>query len=96
LAVDRVLAQSVPETSLAQVQRVWEEVAGQAVAGSASPVGERSGEILVECESATWAAELSMMSEQLLAGLRAALPGVEIERMRFVTGGRRHPSKPGF
>ena len=62
-----------PQTALARVQAVWGEALGEGIATAAAPAGERAGIVSVACQSATWAQELSLMHDELLARLNAAL-----------------------
>ena len=58
---------------LAAVQSVWNDVVGGQIAEVAAPVAERSGAVVVECESAVWAQELDLMQDSLLGALRDRL-----------------------
>ncbi|MGH2956659.1 MAG: DciA family protein, partial [Solirubrobacterales bacterium] len=59
-------------------------------AAEAAPVAERDGVVTVACSSATWANELDLLSDQILARLRAELPsGAALEGLRFTL--RRDP-----
>ena len=64
-----------PATVLAGVQEGWAQAAGAEVARHSEPVSERGGVVTVRCESGVWAAELSMMSEELLERLNEARDG---------------------
>ena len=78
-----------PATVLAGVQDEWSQVAGAEIARHCEPVTERAGIVTVRCESGVWAAELSMMSEQLLERLNQSRgPGRQVRELRFVTGPR--------
>lgn len=92
-------AEVAPLTLLAAVQGVWAEVAGSAVAAEGEPVAERDGVVTVACRSATWAHELDLLQEELLARLNAALAGAEregegaswrVEQLRFTADAARH------
>jgi predicted nucleic acid-binding Zn ribbon protein len=61
-------------TLLADVQTRWAEVAGEEVARQAMPASERAGVVTVRCSSAVWAAELAMMSADLLRRLNEGRP----------------------
>ena len=76
-----------PATVLAGVQEGWAAAAGAEVARHSEPVSERGGVVTVRCESGVWAAELSMMSGQLLERLNEARgPGSQVREIRFVVG----------
>ena len=72
-AVRLVRESAAPRTGLAAVQSVWAEAVGEGIGAVAMPVSERSGTIIVECESAVWAQELDLMQESMLASLRDRL-----------------------
>jgi predicted nucleic acid-binding Zn ribbon protein len=90
LALRDALAGSAPKTLLASVQAVWAEACGAAIAAESQPVAEREGVITVACRSATWAAELDLMQEELRKRLNAALPDDRITGLRFTADGARH------
>jgi predicted nucleic acid-binding Zn ribbon protein len=73
LAVGDLAERLAPLTVLAEVQRVWPAVAGEAIAAEATPTGERGGTLQVTCRSAVWAQELDLMGPDLLTRLNAAL-----------------------
>jgi predicted nucleic acid-binding Zn ribbon protein len=77
-----------PATLLAEVQRVWPEVAGDAIAREAAPVSERGGVVTVACAASVWAQELDLMAPLLIERLNAAIAAGEVRRLRCVTGAR--------
>jgi predicted nucleic acid-binding Zn ribbon protein len=68
-----------PQTTLAEVQRVWPAAVGEAIAAQAAPTGERDGLLTVTCSSAVWAQELDLMGPELVGRINAAL-GVDAVR----------------
>ena len=77
-----------PATLLAAVQRAWPGAVGEAIAREASPVAERSGVVTVACRSSTWAEELDLLRDQILARLRAELDDPEgLAGLRFSASG---------
>jgi predicted nucleic acid-binding Zn ribbon protein len=83
-AVESALQQVEPATLLASVQSAWASAVGEAIAREASPVAERDGVVSVACRSATWAQELDLLGDQILARLRSELPeGASLEALRF-------------
>jgi predicted nucleic acid-binding Zn ribbon protein len=81
-------ARLAPRTLLAEVQDGWETAAGPEIARHCEPASETGGVLTVRCSSAVWAAELSMMSAQLLERLNAARgPARPVREIRFVVGG---------
>jgi predicted nucleic acid-binding Zn ribbon protein len=83
-AIAAVRASVEPKTPLAAVQRAWPGALGERIAEQAQPVSERDGVVTVACRAATWAQELDLLQEDLLAKLRPALGETPIERLRFV------------
>jgi predicted nucleic acid-binding Zn ribbon protein len=75
-----------PTTTLARVQRTWPQVVGPVIARAGSPTAERDGVLTVTCADAVWAAELDMMSAELIARLNRALEGELIHKLRCRTG----------
>ena len=71
-----------PATLLAEVQRVWPQVAGERFARAAEPVAERDGVVTVACESAVWAQELDLLSERVVEALNEALGRPAVRRLR--------------
>ena len=71
-----------PQTTLAEVQRVWPDAVGSVVAAQAEPTGERDGVLTVTCSSAVWAQELDLMGPELVARLNAALGSEKIRSLR--------------
>jgi predicted nucleic acid-binding Zn ribbon protein len=85
-AIGRLRSELAPPTLLAQVQERWHEAVGDGVAREAEPVFERDGVVTVSCRSATWASELSMLSNGLLARINELLPtGFQVRALRFTT-----------
>jgi predicted nucleic acid-binding Zn ribbon protein len=85
--IRRLRAQIAPPTLLAAVQDCWPEAVGTAIAIEATPVSERAGVVTVRCRSATWTAELSLLSGDLLDRLNGALEGRgRVQALRFLTG----------
>lgn len=87
-ALGPLQAAIAPATLLADVQRVWADVAGPAVAREASPTAARGGVVTVACAAAVWAQELDLMAPLLIARLNEALGADRVERLRCVTGAR--------
>jgi predicted nucleic acid-binding Zn ribbon protein len=85
LALDRVRDELAPQTVLAEVQRVWTDAVGDAIAGDAQPTAERGGTLTVSCSAAVWAQELDLMAPAILDRLNQRLGTGRIERLRCVT-----------
>ena len=85
-ALGPLRARLAPDTTLAEVQRVWPAVVGDAIAASARPTSERGGVLTVDCEAAVWAQELDLMAPNILARLNAELTRGSIARLKCVTG----------
>lgn len=84
LALERARGGWAPETVLAEVQRVWSQVVGAAIAAEASPIRERAGVVTVSCSASVWAQELDLMGPSIVERLNEALDGERIERLRCV------------
>lgn len=95
-ALGDLQSQLAPVTLLAEVQRLWPEIAGPALAAHARPVSERDGEISFECDSSSWAHELTLMAGSLVTRFEDALPGSrDADRLvgfRFSVAGRPRAS----
>ena len=73
-----------PDTLLGEVQRVWGEAVGDAIAAEAKPARERGGVLTVSCSAAVWAQELDLMAPAIIERLNAILGGERIKRLRCV------------
>ena len=91
-ALRSVRDRAAPATLLAAVQTAWPEVAGQAIAGEATPVGERDGIVSVACRSAVWAQELDLMAPRLLERLNERLEQ-PVAALRFTADASRHDDR---
>jgi predicted nucleic acid-binding Zn ribbon protein len=81
-AVAALADRLAPQTTLAEVQRVWPEAVGEVIAAQAEPTGERAGVLTVTCASAVWAQELDLMGPELVARINAALGTDAVRSMR--------------
>jgi predicted nucleic acid-binding Zn ribbon protein len=88
-ALDGLSGAWAPLTLLAEVQRVWTDVVGAALAREATPTGERGGVLTVACSSSLWAHELDLMSPTLIDGLNGVLGGSRVRRLRCTAAGWR-------
>lgn len=73
-----------PATLLAEVQRLWPETVGPAIAAQALPNRERGGVLTVSCSASVWAQELDLMAPDILERLNRNLPGRPLTRLRCV------------
>jgi predicted nucleic acid-binding Zn ribbon protein len=71
-----------PQTTLAEVQRVWPAAVGEVIAAQAEPTGERDGVLTVTCASAVWAQELDLMGPELVGQINAALGADALRALR--------------
>lgn len=74
-----------PATPLAAIETVWADVVGPGIAEVARPVRERDGVLVVECQSAVWAEELSLMEPKIRARIGDAIPGRGPQKIHFRT-----------
>jgi predicted nucleic acid-binding Zn ribbon protein len=81
-AIGRLVAGLQPASLLAEVQRVWPEAVGAALAARATPTAARDGVVHVTCESAIWAQELTLMAGELAARLDARLGAGTVWELR--------------
>ena len=81
-ALDALTAQLAPPTLLAEVQRVWPEAVGPALAEAGRPVAERDGVVTVACSQAVWAQELDLLSERVVGALNGALGRPAVRGLR--------------
>lgn len=88
-AVRAVRERTAPRTLLAGVQDRWREVAGETIAAQAEPVSEREGVVTIACRSATWAQELDLLQDEIVARLREALPEHPPTGLRFTADASR-------
>jgi predicted nucleic acid-binding Zn ribbon protein len=73
-----------PETLLGEVQGVWRDAVGSAIALEASPSHERAGVLTVSCSASVWAQELDLMAPVIIEQLNSRLRRGEITRLRCV------------
>jgi predicted nucleic acid-binding Zn ribbon protein len=85
-SIRAVRADVQPETPLARIQLAWPEAVGARIAAEARPVREREGTVTVECRAATWAQELDLLHDDLLARLNATIGADSVARLRMVVG----------
>ncbi|MBV9310950.1 MAG: DUF721 domain-containing protein [Solirubrobacterales bacterium] len=83
-AIGAAQEQWEPATLLAQVQRLWPGVVGEAISDQAVPTTERGGVLTVSCSASVWAQELDLMAPSILARLNSQLEGHEVHRLRCV------------
>jgi len=84
LALDHIRGELEPDSLLADVQRVWGDAVGTAIAGEAQPTSERAGVVTVSCSASVWAQELDLMAPTILERLNARLRAGRVSRLRCV------------
>jgi len=95
IALEGLTARLAPATLLADVQRVWEQAAGAAIAREAMPVAERDGTVTLQCASATWMQEVELMGPVLVEQLNEHLGGDRVIGLRVTMAGRRGQAREG-
>jgi predicted nucleic acid-binding Zn ribbon protein len=96
LAIEALTTRLAPATLLGDVQRVWEQAAGPAIAAEANPVSERAGTVTLQCSSAVWMQEIALMGPGLVEALNGLLGTDRVIAVRCVaTTGRRGPPRRG-
>ena len=86
----------VPDAgALAEVTRIWPEAVGDAIARAAWPLRiTRDGTLLVAASSSSWAFELGLLGEEILAKLAAAMEQGAPAAIRFSPGPLPAPAAP--
>ena len=94
LLLSRDPALRVPEsvTTSPIPARDWEAAVGTSIAARARPVRLDRGVLLVRAATATWAQELSLLSDAILAQLRGR--GIDVSQLRFKVGPVDAPERP--
>jgi predicted nucleic acid-binding Zn ribbon protein len=94
-AVGRLVRGLQPASLLAEVQRVWPDAVGAALAARATPTAARDGVVSVTCENAAWAHELTLMEGELLGLLEARLGAGVVRELRCGAAPGRAWLRPG-
>jgi predicted nucleic acid-binding Zn ribbon protein len=81
-AIAELADRLAPQTTLAEVQRVWPAAVGEVIAAQAEPTSERDGVLTVTCASAVWANELDLMGPELTGRINAALGADTVRSLR--------------
>ncbi|MEA2256961.1 MAG: hypothetical protein QOG35_3006 [Solirubrobacteraceae bacterium] len=81
-AVAALADRLAPQTTLAEVQRVWATVVGEAIAANAEPTRERDGVLTVTCASGAWAHELDLMGPELVGRVNTAIGTESVRSLR--------------
>jgi predicted nucleic acid-binding Zn ribbon protein len=81
-AIAELADRLAPQTTLAEVQRVWPDAVGEVIAAQAEPTSERDGVLTVTCASAVWANELDLMGPELTGRINAALGADTVRALR--------------
>ena len=84
-ALDHIRDELEPDSLLGEVQRVWREAVGAAIAQEAQPTSERNGILTISCSASVWAQELDLMGPAIVGRLNRQLRVGEISRLRCVT-----------
>jgi predicted nucleic acid-binding Zn ribbon protein len=84
LAVDGLRDELAPATLLGEVQRIWPDAVGAAIAAEAQPTAERGGVLTISCSASVWAQELDLMGLAIVERLNAALESGSVTRLRCV------------
>jgi len=79
--------ETLADTDEVRANRAWHAAAGEQIAAATNPARLTRGTLLVECESAVWAQELTYLGPEILERLRALDPDTPVERLRFVPRG---------
>ncbi|HEX5260738.1 MAG TPA: DUF721 domain-containing protein [Gaiellales bacterium] len=74
------------DETAAAARAVWPRAAGEQVARNSHPIRMTGDVLVVHCTSSTWAAELTMLSGQVLAALAAEMGAAAPAGLRFEVG----------
>lgn len=85
LTLGQMQDELAPQTLLAEVQRMWPDAVGEAIAAEAQPTAERAGTLTVSCSAAVWAQELDLMAPVIIERVNQRLRGAKVVRLRCVT-----------
>jgi predicted nucleic acid-binding Zn ribbon protein len=83
-ALDGARTGWAPATLLADLQSVWPDAVGAAIAAEATPASERGGVVTIACSASVWAQELDLMAPTIIERLNAAVGGGRVTRIRCV------------
>ncbi|HTX57524.1 MAG TPA: DUF721 domain-containing protein [Candidatus Acidoferrales bacterium] len=75
-----------PTDPIVLLGAAWSEIVGAENARNSHPLQLAAQTLTIVTASSVWSAQLSYLSEQIVATLRARLPRAEIERVRFRVG----------
>jgi len=78
----------VVQSDEARAYQGWRRTAGDDVAAVTRPRRFARGLLTVECESSTWASELTYLTPMILERLVADDPDTPVKKLRFVTSAR--------
>ena len=95
LGISSFVDELAPMTLLAEVQRVWTAVVGDAVAEQATPTADRGGTLSITCRSAVWAQELDLMGPSVVERLNAALGREAVTALRCSSAPSRRWTSEG-
>jgi predicted nucleic acid-binding Zn ribbon protein len=62
----------------------WPQVVGPEIGQHTTPLSLLDGKLLVQCSSTAWATQLTLVSANLLATIRASAPGALVEALEFI------------
>ena len=82
LAIGGLTESLAPATTLARSQRVWGQAVGEAISEAGLPTAERDGVLTITCADSVWAAELDLMSTELVDRLNESLGEELIRQLR--------------
>jgi predicted nucleic acid-binding Zn ribbon protein len=84
-ALEGFRAEIAPVDLLSRVQTVWGATVGPSIADVTTVAEERDGTIFIDCGSAVWTQELSLMEPRLRQKLADAGVGEGLLELRFRT-----------
>ena len=85
LALDHARDGWAPATLLGEIQTLWSDAVGAAIAAEAMPTGERNGTLTVGCSASVWAHELDLLAPVIIDRLNLSLRLGQVTKIRCVT-----------
>lgn len=89
----RITGAKKGKLTLEIVKMNWSYIAGERLAGRSEPTRIIRGTLTVAAQSASWAAEVSMASRQILMKTGRVLGGGTVKKLKVRAGGYRAPGK---
>jgi predicted nucleic acid-binding Zn ribbon protein len=70
-----------------EILAIWPRVVGEEIAARTQPVKIERGVLYVRVDQSAWMQELHFMEREIIKKLKESAPDIELERIRFGSGG---------